>query len=105
MLALLFSIFLGALAFGAETGRCQYKKRKAQDAADVAAYAAGAQLRLGVKDESLLSAIARPVAEEGGYDGGDYAGNAAAAAPSLRANAAYLANPSLRIRTARKKCN
>ncbi|MBI1364605.1 MAG: hypothetical protein GC153_01435 [Alphaproteobacteria bacterium] len=68
MLALLFSIFLGALAFGAETGRCQYKKRKA---------------------------------EEGGYDGGDYAGNAAAAAPSLRANAAYPANPSLRIRAAR----
>ncbi|MGE0408173.1 MAG: pilus assembly protein TadG-related protein [Amphiplicatus sp.] len=91
VMALLMPILIGALAFGAEAGYWEFSRRHLQDAADVSAHAAATQLRSGVKSNSALKAVAKPVAERGGYHLGEagitvatpptsgaYAGNASA---------------------------
>lgn len=96
VMALLTPVLIGGLAFGAELGFWELQRRKLQNAADTAAYAAGTQLRSGITDEAVLKAFAKPVAERGGYVGGDpgialstppasgaYAGNASAAQVTL----------------------
>lgn len=71
VMALLTPVLIGGLAFGAELGFWELEKRKLQNAADTAAHAAGTQLRSGQTDDAILKAVARSVAEIGGYDGGD----------------------------------
>lgn len=56
-------IIIGGLAYGAEIGGWELTKRQVQNAADIAAYAAGTQVRSGVKDQSELAAVAQIVAE------------------------------------------
>ncbi|MEE2690686.1 MAG: TadE/TadG family type IV pilus assembly protein [Pseudomonadota bacterium] len=68
-LALLTPFIIGGLAFGAELGLWEQSRRKLQDAVDLAAHAAGTQLRSGIKNQDSLKAIARPIAELGGYRG------------------------------------
>lgn len=96
VMALMTPVLIGGLAFGAELGFWELQRRKLQNAVDTAAYAAGTQLRSGVTDAAALKAFAKPVAEKGGYVGGDagitlstppasgaYAGNASAAQVTL----------------------
>lgn len=71
VMALLTPVLIGGLAFGAELGFWELEKRKLQNAADTAAHAAGTQLRSGETNDAILKAIAKGVAEIGGYDGGD----------------------------------
>lgn len=71
VMALLTPVLIGGLAFGAELGYWELEKRKMQNAADTAAHAAGTQVRSGVTDAAQLKALAKPIAEIGGYKGGD----------------------------------
>lgn len=70
IMALMTPIIIGGLAFGAEVGGWEMTKRKLQNAADVAAYAAGTQVRQGVSDASTLASFSKLVAEKSGYGGG-----------------------------------
>ncbi|MGE0181636.1 MAG: pilus assembly protein TadG-related protein [Parvularculaceae bacterium] len=70
IMALMTPIIIGGLAFGAEVGGWEMTKRKLQNAADVAAFAAATQLRSG-KDVATMTAAAKAVAETSGYVGGD----------------------------------
>ncbi len=69
MLAIVLPLMIAGLAFGSEYGYFELAKRRLQNAADTAAYAAGTQLRSGL-DEAEMAAAALMVAEESGfYDG------------------------------------
>jgi Flp pilus assembly protein TadG len=70
VMTLLAPVLIGGMAFGAELGFWELEKRKIQNAVDTAAHAAGTQLRSGLTDDYALKAIARNVAEVGGYEGG-----------------------------------
>lgn len=96
VMALMIPILVAGLAFGTEVGSWELQRRKLQNAADMAAYAAATQVRSGVSNSSQLKTFARTVAEKGGYEAGDagialstppaggaYAGNAAAVQVSL----------------------
>ena len=69
IMALMTPIIIGGLAFGAEVGGWEMTKRKLQNAADIAAFAAGTQVRAG-KTQSELVAAAESVASQSGYEGG-----------------------------------
>lgn len=71
VMAFLLPVLMGGLAFGAEAGVWQQTQRRLQHAVDAAAHAAATQLRSGVSSEATLKGIARPIAEAGGYVGGD----------------------------------
>ena len=66
MVAILFPFMVAGLAFGSEYGYFELSKRRLQNAADTAAYAAGTQLRSGL-DETEMETAALLVAEESGY--------------------------------------
>jgi Flp pilus assembly protein TadG len=95
-MVLMIPVLVAGLAFGAEVGSWELQRRKLQNAADMAAYAAATQVRSGVSDADKLKAFAKAVAEKGGYVAGDagvtlstppgsgaYAGNVAAVQVSL----------------------
>lgn len=69
IMALMTPVIIGGLAFGAEVGGWELTKRKIQNAADIAAFAAGTQIRSG-KSGSDLDIAALEVAEESGYKSG-----------------------------------
>lgn len=69
VMALMTPIIIGGLAFGAEVGYWELTKRRTQNAADVAAFAAGTQVRSG-KSGSDLDTAALDVAEESGFESG-----------------------------------
>lgn len=63
---LLMPVIVGGLGLGAEVGYWYFNQRKLQNAADVAAYASGAQLR-AEKDQATLEAAAMAAAVKTGY--------------------------------------
>ncbi|MBT8473321.1 MAG: hypothetical protein HKN14_09845 [Marinicaulis sp.] len=67
MFAILTPVMIAGLAYGSEVGGWELSKRKLQNAADTAAFAAGTQLRSG-RPESELETAATLIAGEGGYD-------------------------------------
>lgn len=69
IMGLMTPIIIGGLAFGAEIGYWELTKRRIQNAADLAAYAAGTQIRSG-KSGAALETAALDVAEESGYTNG-----------------------------------
>lgn len=70
IMALMTPVLIGGLAFGAEIGGWELTKRQVQNAADMAAYAAGTQVRSG-EDNDTITAAALAVAQQSGYKGGD----------------------------------
>lgn len=69
VMAVMTPIIIGGLAFGAEVSFWELTKRKVQNAADAAAYAAGTQLRSGATS-ATMSAAALSIATASGYSGG-----------------------------------
>ena len=69
VMALMTPVIIGGLAFGAEVGGWELTKRQVQNAADMAAFAAGTQVRSG-QDDATITAAALAVAEHSGYEGG-----------------------------------
>ena len=70
MSAILLPALVGGMALGAETGFWYLSQRKLQHAADLAVYAAAAQLRSG-RDAQAMEAAALAVAGESGAKNGD----------------------------------
>ena len=68
IMALMTPIIIGGLAFGAEVGGWELTKREVQNAADVAAYAAGTQARSG-ETNAVAEAAAENVATLSGFKG------------------------------------
>lgn len=66
-MALVAPIIFGGLAFGSEYGYFEHSKRRLQNAADTAAFAAGTQLRSGL-DYNDQKAAAAKIAEESGFE-------------------------------------
>lgn len=64
--ALAMPVVAGGLGLGSEVGYWYFNQRKVQNAADVAAYAAGAELRAG-SSAAAIAAAATAAAEETGY--------------------------------------
>jgi hypothetical protein len=69
VMAVMTPIVIGGLAFGAEAGFWELTKRKVQNAADAAAFAAGTQLRSGASS-TTMTAAALSIATASGYSGG-----------------------------------
>ena len=69
MMAILTPFILSGLAFGTEYGYFQLSKRKLQNTADTAAFAAGTQLRSGLDEDGQRDA-ALIVAQESGFANG-----------------------------------
>jgi Flp pilus assembly protein TadG len=69
VMAVTTPIIIGGLAYGAEVGGWELTKRQVQNAADVAAYAAGTQVRSGEAND-VAELAAETVAEASGYKGG-----------------------------------
>lgn len=65
-MAILTPVIVAGLAFGSEAGYWELTKRRLQNAADTAAYAAGTQLRSGL-EEADMEAAALLVANESGF--------------------------------------
>lgn len=66
-MAILTPIIIAGLAFGAEYSYFEHQKRRLQNAADSAAFAAATQLRSGLTTTEMRTA-ALTIAEESGYD-------------------------------------
>jgi len=66
MVGLLMPVVIGGLGLGAETGYWYFNQRKLQNAADVAAYAGGTQLR-AEKDQTTIEDAALAAALKTGY--------------------------------------
>ncbi|MEZ5896175.1 MAG: pilus assembly protein TadG-related protein [Parvularculaceae bacterium] len=69
VIAFMTPILIGGLAFGAEVGAWEMTKRRIQNAADTAAYAAGTQVRAGY-DATTTTNAALVVATDSGYKSG-----------------------------------
>lgn len=91
IMALMTPIIIGGLAFGAELASWELTKREVQNAADVAAFAAGTQVRAG-GTSATITAAALTVATNSGYTGGA-SGIVVQAPPSSAPNAADGTNP------------
>lgn len=91
IMALMTPIIIGGLAFGAELASWELTKRQVQNAADVAAFAAGTQVRTGETGARIVTA-ALSVAVDSGYTGGS-GGIIVEAPPSSAPNAADGTNP------------
>ena len=66
-MALISPLIFAGLAFGSEYGYFEHSKRRLQNAADTAAFAAGTQLRSGL-GQSEMEYAATLIAEDSGYD-------------------------------------
>jgi len=66
MIGLLMPVVIGGLGLGAEVGNWYFNQRKLQNAADVAAYAGGVQLR-AEKDQTTIEGAALAAALKTGY--------------------------------------
>lgn len=92
IMAFMTPIIVGGLAFGAEVGGWELTRRQVQNAADVAAFAAGTQVRSGQHDVAVLSDFAENVADQSGYKGGSE-GIVVEYPPATAPNAANGADP------------
>ena len=69
VMAILVPVLIGGFAFAAEVSYWQVMKRRIQNAADTAAFAAGTQLRSGLTN-AQMEAAAEDVASSSGFTGG-----------------------------------
>ncbi len=69
VIAFMTPILIGGLAYGAEIGAWEMTKRRIQNAADTAAYAAGTQVRSGY-DAATIEKAALQVATDSGFKSG-----------------------------------
>lgn len=70
VMAAMAPVIIGGLAYGAEVGGWELTKRQAQNAADVAVYAAATQIRAGESND-VAETAAETVATASGYAGGE----------------------------------
>jgi Flp pilus assembly protein TadG len=69
VMAILIPVLIGGFAFASEVSYWHVTKRRVQNAADTAAFAAGTQVRSGLQ-ASVIEAAAEDVASSSGYNGG-----------------------------------
>ena len=69
VMAILVPVLIGGFAFASEVSYWHVTKRRVQNAADTAAFAAGTQVRSGLQN-SVIEAAAEDVASTSGFNGG-----------------------------------
>lgn len=84
LLALSLPVFLALLGFAIDVGHLRYEKRNLQNAADAAALAAAAEIRIcgGVADCPAMQAAASYALQENGYTGATVLSNCSGSAGS-----------------------